>query len=143
MKIREAVLSDAERLCSINRTSLGYDYPLEETKKQLKDLLQLSDNKLFVCTVEDQVCGYIHGAVYKTLYAPKMVNILALSIDTNFHGQGCGKALMTEMEKWTLTVGAFGIRLSSGENRTSAHRFYEHIGFTKRKNQANYYKMVD
>lgn len=143
MEIREAVLSDAEALTFINRTSLGYDYPLDETKKALADLLNQTDNKLLVCLIDDQLCGYIHGAIYQTIYAPKMINILALSIDTDFHGKGCGKALMTAMEQWADTVGATGIRLNSGENRTEAHRFYEHIGFTKRKNQASYYRMLN
>lgn len=142
MELREAQLADAGALHFINQTSLGYDYPLAQTKEQLADLLEQADNKLIVCSIDNQVCGYIHGAIYQTLYAPKMINILALSVDNDFHGKGCGKALMTAMEKWTLDVEAEGIRLSSGENRTAAHRFYEHIGFTKRKNQANYYKIL-
>lgn len=142
MKIREAQLADAEALHAINQTSLAYDYPLELTQKQLESLLKESDNKLFVSLIEGQVCGYIHAAVYQTTYAPKLLNILALAVATTVHGKGCGKALMTEVEHWALTVDATGIRLNSGEDRTSAHQFYEHIGFTKRKNQANYYKML-
>lgn len=143
MKIREAQFSDAEALYSINKTSLGYDYPLAQTKKQLQELLESTDNKLLVCIIDEKVCGYIHAALYQTIYAPTMINILALSIDTAFHGKGCGKALITEIEKWATTVAAVGIRLNSGEERTEAHRFYEHIGFSKRKNQANYYKMIN
>ncbi|MCB5956338.1 GNAT family N-acetyltransferase [Enterococcus sp. CWB-B31] len=142
MIIREAILSDAEALHTINQDSLGYDYPLIKTKEQLEDLLNLTDNKLFICTIDDQVCGYIHAAVYLTIYAPKMINILALSVDTAFQGKGCGKELMQFVEKWAAATGAGGIRLNSGEERKAAHHFYEHIGFAKRKNQANYYKMI-
>lgn len=143
MKIREAQLSDAEAIHAINKTSLGYDYPLDQAKRQLEKLLKQADNKLLVCLIDEQVCGYIHAAVYQTTYAPKLLNILALAVATTVHGKGCGKALMTEVEHWALIVDAIGIRLSSGEDRTAAHQFYEHIGFTKRKNQANYYKMLD
>ena len=32
-EIREAVISDAEAIYILNRDELGYDYPLEQTKK--------------------------------------------------------------------------------------------------------------
>ena len=143
MNIREAKPEDGAALQAINQESLGYDYPLEKTKEQLNELLAVPDNKLLVCTMEEQVCGYIHAAVYETIYAPKMINILALSVATAAQGAGCGKALMGAAEKWAVQLDAAGIRLNSGEERSAAHRFYEHIGFTKRKNQANYYKLFE
>ncbi|MHC5216024.1 N-acetyltransferase family protein [Enterococcus sp. LJL128] len=141
MNIRKAQLSDADSLNEINESSLGYDYPLEETKKQLEELLQLPDEQLLVFETQGRVSAYIHAGAYRTIYAPKMINILALAVHKDFHGSGQGRLLMNAAEEWAKTIGAAGIRLSSGENRTEAHRFYEHIGFIKRKNQANYYKI--
>ena len=39
-------------------------------------------------------------------------------------------------------IGAEGIRLNSGARRTAAHAFYEAWGYTCRKEQRNYFKLL-
>ncbi len=38
-KIRECLLSDADQIYELNRNEMGYDYPREETRRKIKELL--------------------------------------------------------------------------------------------------------
>ena len=141
MNIRLAALEDISAIHFLNKDALHYDYPLKEAKQHLRYLLSSPTNRLFVAEIEEDVVGYVHAAEHISLYGPRLVNILALAIRSDVQRKGIGKALMEQAEHWANATGAAGIRLNSGESRTEAHRFYEHIGFKKIKNQTSFRKM--
>lgn len=142
MKIREVQIVDAEALQKINEESLRYQLPIDAVKKQLETLILSPTNQLFIAEIDGQVVGYVQVSEYLSTYASKLGNIMALAVDQHFQGYGVGKRLMETAENWSKSIGAIGVRLNSGEERVEAHKFYEHIGYQKKKYQANLYKAL-
>lgn len=143
MTIREAKLEDIEAINQLNTYPLNHGYPLEDAKEQLSYLLSSPVNKLFVKELEGTVVGYIQLSEYICTYGPRLMNVMALVVDENIHGQGVGKSLLNHTERWAREEGVKGIRLNSGVERTEAHKFYEHQGYVRVKNQVNFRKLFD
>ena len=143
MIIREAKLDDCQDLCRLNKSGLGYDYPEDKTKEKLQLVLGMPTDKIFVAELDNKVVGYVHLSAYECIYYESMKNVLALVVDENYRKQGIGQRLMRAGEEWAEETGSKGIRLSSGFNRTDAHQFYQHCGYTMRKEQKNFIKMFD
>ncbi len=125
----------------LNKNEMGYEYPSEDTKKQLEQLLNDSNHKIYVAIVANKIVGYIHANNYDLLYAPHLKNIMGIAVSSDFRKNGIGKMLLNEVEKWAQDTGAYGIRLVSGAARIGAHAFYEFCGYTKTKEQINFKKM--
>ena len=127
--IRPAERGDAAAICGINSTSLGYDYPLELTRRSLEHILAHGEDCVFVAEREGEVLGYIHGQPYYTLYHAPLANVLALSVASGAQKGGVGRALLARLEDWAREKGFSGVRLSSGMERAGAHIFYERCGY--------------
>lgn len=136
--IRPAVYGDAAALCGINSTSLGYDYPLALTRRNLEHVLTRGEDGIFVAVREGEVLGYIHGQPYTTLYHDPLVNVLALSVASGVQKNGVGRALLAHLENWARERGYSGVRLSSGMERAGAHVFYERCGYRPIKNHKTF-----
>ncbi|MEI5994664.1 GNAT family N-acetyltransferase [Candidatus Enterococcus mansonii] len=143
MMIREAKIEDIEAINQLNTYLLNHEYRFEEAKEQLSYILSSPVNKLFVQEAEGKVVGYIQLSEYVCTYGPKLMNVMALVVDETLHGQGLGKSLLNHAEQWAKEAGVKGIRLNSGVERTEAHKFYEHQGYKRVKNQVNFRKLFD
>ena len=142
IEVRPAKAEDAQAIWKINEEALGYSYPLEKTKEKLAVLLHQPSQGLFVAWQGEQVVGYVHAADYECSYFDSLKNILALAVLPAFQKSGAGRLLMQAAEQWAKNTGSTGIRLSSGENRTGAHVFYQKCGYTMRKQQKNFFKAL-
>ena len=140
-EIRECVLADAESIFELNRSEMGYDYSLEETKQNIKELLLSAHDKIYVAVVDGIVVGYVHANDYKLIYAPAMKNIMGIAVSSKYKRMGIGKELLAEVEAWAKADGAKGVRLVSGATRKEAHMFYERRGYNGGKQQVNFKKM--
>ena len=120
---------------------MGYEYPIEDTKKQLQKLLNDSNHKIYVAVTSDKIVGYIHANNYDLLYSPHLKNIMGIAVSSDFRKSGIGKMLLDEVEQWAKDTGAFGVRLVSGETRVGAHAFYKACGYEENKSQKNFKKM--
>jgi ribosomal protein S18 acetylase RimI-like enzyme len=125
----------------LNKNEMGYEYPTEDTKKQLNQLLKDSNHKIYVAIVAEKVVGYIHANNYDLIYGPHLKNIMGIAVSSNFRRNGIGKMLLTEVEKWAKDTGAYGVRLVSGATRIGAHAFYISCGYEGVKEQKNFKKM--
>lgn len=139
--IRKAVLSDSYYIYYINKTSLGYDYDYEKQKEKIYAVLSDKSQVIFVADIGDKVVGYIHLANYDVIYADNFKNCLGLAVDNDYKRNGIGSALLCEGEKWAKEHGASGIRLCSGIERKSAHKFYSSQGYIESKIQKNLKKI--
>lgn len=139
--IRECKIQDYAYIALLNRNEMGYNYPNEETRKKLLQLLNDVNHKIYVAIMDNQTVGYVHACNYDLLYAPHMKNIMGIAVSSEFRNNGIGKMLMNEIEKWARETGASGVRLVSGATRTEAHLFYSSCGYTSRKEQKNFIKM--
>lgn len=138
--IRECQEQDCERIVDLNRC-LGYEYSLEDTRKQLIKVLNRTGDKVFVAYIGDKAIGYIHVCDYECLYMDSLKDVMSLVVDEDYQGQGVGKALLTKAEEWARENGSKGVRLNSGMSRTGAHKFYERCGYYNRKDHKNYIKV--
>ena len=141
ISIRECKTQDYKDIVLLNKNEMGYEYPVEDTKRQLEQLLNDSNHKIYVAIVADKVVGYIHTNNYDLLYEPHLKNIMGIAVSSDFKKNGIGKMLLNEVEKWAQDTGAYGVRLVSGSTRIGAHAFYVACGYTGNKEQKNFKKM--
>ena len=139
-EIRECVLADTASIFELNRSEMGYDYSLEETKQNIKELLLSAHDKIYVAVVDGSVVGYVHANDYKLIYAPAMKNIMGIAVSSKYKKMGIGKELLVAVETWAKADGVKGVRLVSGASRKEAHLFYERCGYSGGKKQLNFKK---
>lgn len=144
-RVREAKVSDAERINAINRSALGYDYPLGMTRQQLERVLKRPTDRVFVvCDDQDgSVAGFMHAADYETIHTGSMKNIISLAVEDGYRGNGLGRLLLDAVETWARADGCEAVRLVSSFSRTQAHAFYLHCGYRLRKEQKNFIKHLE
>ena len=140
--VRVATPCDADRIGELVRGALGYDFPPGRIAKRLPVMLSRPTDRIYVVYREEDglVGGYVHTADYETVYNDGMKNILSLAVDEAFRGQGLGRLLLAEVERWAKACGCEAVRLVSGANRTGAHAFYQRCGYHVRKEQKNFIK---
>lgn len=139
--IRRVKLSDAEDIYHINKTSLGYDYDLNKQRNKIQKVIQDDSQVIFVAEIDNKAVGYIHLVNYDVIYADNYKNCLGLAVDNNYKRMGIGSALLSKGELWAKENGAAGIRLCSGIERESAHKFYLANGYVENKIQKNLRKI--
>ena len=143
--VRLAVAEDGARINEINRSALGYQYPLEKTCSQLaRVLLRPTDRVYVVCDGADasKVVGFLHAADYETIHTGSMKNIISLAVEEAYRGQGLGKLLLNAVEAWAIADQCEAVRLVSSFSRVEAHAFYRHCGYALRKEQKNFIKYL-
>lgn len=140
--IRDARVEDAASLAELNKTEMGYDYPVDKTCEKLAALLKSGKDKILVAEWEGQVVGYVHLNDYDLLYAEHMKNIMGIAVSSSHRRMGIGSKLLTAAEAWAREGGAAGVRLVSGESRTGAHAFYRSLGYEGNKKQLNLKKKL-
>ncbi|EMB33247.1 GNAT family N-acetyltransferase [Treponema denticola] len=141
MIIREVTIDDYKDIWNLNKNALGYDFPLEKTKTQLEKILTGKGAKIFGAFVDDKLIGYVHIADYECSFNDSLKNIMGIAVDPSYRKQGIGRALLTKAETWARDTGAAGIRLVSSVGRMEAHKFYEAMGYTSKKEQKNFRKI--
>lgn len=140
--IRPCRIDDAGAIYELNKNSLGYHYPLENTRQKICQALKSCRTFIAVAVCGNRVIGYIHAVDYDVLYAPPMKDILALAVSKEYRRFGVGRTLLQAVENWAMESGAAGIRLVSGSYRIGAHKFYKKCGYICSKEQYNFKKMI-
>ena len=138
--IRGALPADTQRIVELNRSALGYTVDPQALQAQLERILLRPTDRLLVAAdaQSDRVEGFVHAADYETLHSGRLKNIVALAVDPVKQGQGLGRMLLEAVEHWAREEGCDGVRLVSSMQRTQAHAFYTHCGYTMRKEQKNF-----
>ena len=131
--IRNCQITDSPAIQRLNKKELGYNYPLDQTTKNLANILNDPQHHWLLVFVDDKgqdIKGYVHAELYATTYLAPMFNILALAVDSSFQKKGIGRQLMQTIEKTAQSLGIKEIRLNSSISRPNAHQFYENIDYT-------------
>ncbi len=103
------------------RTHLNEDTYLELVfEAQEKDRYQL-----FALQSEGDIVAVIGFKPMITLYYGRFIWICDLVTDTTKRSSGYGEKLLSYVHKWAQDNGYESVALSSGLQRTDAHRFYE------------------
>ncbi|MBN2086315.1 MAG: GNAT family N-acetyltransferase [Anaerolineales bacterium] len=129
--IRPATTADSPAIAGLV-TQLGYPSTEAEIASRLAPILARPDYALWVAEASGSVVGltgvFVHLAVeYDGLYG----RLLGLVVDEPFRGQGIGKKLLDQTERWLRERGVSKLTLTSGKQRAEAHRFYRRLGYAE------------
>ncbi|WP_417203312.1 GNAT family N-acetyltransferase [Acetoanaerobium sticklandii] len=141
LSIREGIFSDFEHITLLNRTEMGLETPLSQTKMALGKILSDPKHKLFVATIDEDIVGYVHANDYDSLLEPPMKNIVALAVSSKFQHTGVAKQLIHAVELWAMDTSAAGVRLISGETKVDSRSFYHSCGYSGDRHQINLKKV--
>lgn len=144
--IRNCQITDNQAIQRLNKKELGYNYPLDQTTKNLANILNDPQHHWLLAFVDDKgqdIKGYIHAELYETTYFAPLFNILALAVASPFQGKGIGRQLMQKIEKAAQSFGIKEIRLNSSTSRPNAHQFYKNICYTSHTTQKGFGKKLD
>jgi len=128
---RAAELSDAPAIAAL-MTQLGYPSTPQDIERRLTRMLAHADYTAVVAESGHDIAGLVlvhieHGLEYDAVYG----RIMGLVVDERWRGRGLGKQLMQQMERWCKGQGADRIVLTSGNQRSDAHKFYDAIGYQR------------
>lgn len=141
INIREIETSDYNDIYLLNQ-ELGYLFAIEKVKDRISYITENTKDVILVVEKDNEVIGYIHGSPYELLYNDSLINILGFVVKGDYRNTGVGNELINSLEDWAKENGYSGIRLVSGYDRTDAHRFYEKHGYSNKKNQKNFIKVL-
>lgn len=104
IKIRSAVPDDAEKLLSIyapyvTETAITFEYDvpsIEEFRARIEKTLAVYPYIVAVC--DGTIVGYAYASRFSERKAYDFSVELSVYIDKNYHGQGLGRRLYSEME---------------------------------------------
>ena len=137
--IRPVEPRDAAPLHEIFTSSLGYTCTPEVIRERIEELH--GDPRFVSLVWEDEnrsVHGFIHAMRYDTLHSLGGWDVISLAVTPSEQGKGIGHQLLKACEQEVLRRGGTYVRLNSRVERTEAHGFYEHMGYTCDKLQKRF-----
>jgi GNAT superfamily N-acetyltransferase len=142
IRVRLARAGDAVALADLC-TQLGYPSTPAELVERLESILGHPDHVVFVAELETGgVAGFLHAFSGMILETGSRAEILGLVADAAQRGQGIGRSLVTEAERWAQSKGHQMLHVRCNVLRTRAHTFYEGLGFRCSKTQKNFQKAL-
>ncbi|HKI54930.1 MAG TPA: GNAT family N-acetyltransferase [Anaerolineales bacterium] len=157
MNIRKAISEDTlllSTLCmdvqqlhaqshpSIFKTPQSPDFAFSFFEKMLQD----DTMYIYIAEENGQALGYIFFKVVERdenpfLFARHYLLIDQISVRPEAQGQGVGKALIQQVEVVACELGISSIHLGSWDFNTSAHGFFERMGYEQR--YFEFWKMLE
>lgn len=136
MIIRVATKDDVKSLLDIeNECFDANNYPL--SKHNFLYHIK-SNNKIFVCTIDNTLVGYVLIFYYK-----KSIRLYSLATKCAYRGQKIGYNLVMYVQKYATSIGKESLSLEVRVTNTEAIEFYTKIGFVKTKILKDYYTTID
>jgi GNAT superfamily N-acetyltransferase len=128
IQVRRAAAADAEAIGRL-LGELGYPTASGDVPGRLATV-EAEGGAGFVATDEqEQVVGVATVIRYMALHRPGPgAYITAFVVDETVRGRGVGKAILAEIERWALDQGCVRLTVTSHEDRSGAHAFYERAG---------------
>ncbi len=129
--IREAQDRDIPQLSELV-SQLGYPAEPEALKQRLNKLQEHEDYRTLVAECSGRVLGMMALHRERPLLRDQPeVQVMALVVSQESRGSGVGGRLLQAAEEWAAELGAFCVKLNSGnrEERMAAHRFYLNQGY--------------
>ena len=134
--IREASEADLDtvlRLYSAAGIDGGLSFTLEEAREHFTRFRAYPNYRVFVAVVGGAVAGTYALLIMDNLAkrGAKTGVVEDVAVAPESQRQGIGRAMMSHAREQCRLAGCYKLMLSSGLPRTSAHRFYESLGFER------------
>ncbi|MBZ5580272.1 MAG: GNAT family N-acetyltransferase [Acidobacteriia bacterium] len=138
--IREIRVDDASVVARLTG-ELGYPAAPEEVAARIRALLPAGDRVIYVaCLAGEGVVGWIDVHITHHLQAAPRAEIGGLVVSSAARGQGIGRQLVAQAERWALERGIKQVVVRSQIARERAHRFYLREGYQRTKTSAVFSK---
>ncbi len=128
--LRSASLMDADDVAAL-LSELGYPCDTADAAQRIAAITENDRQALVVARCDGVVCGLV--ALDFMYYLPldtTTCRITALVVTSSAQGQGLGRQLLREAERRARVAGAARLELTSGSQRTDAHKFYKDNGYS-------------
>jgi GNAT superfamily N-acetyltransferase len=140
--IRNADVSDAPRVAELSNV-LGYPIEASVMRRRLESILPKPGHVVLVAEASTKlVVGWIHAVEHDILEVGSFCEILGLVVAADQRGEGIGRRLLEQVERWALARGLGEVSVRSNITRTESHPFYERLGFVRMKTQHAYRKHI-
>lgn len=91
------------------------------------------NQKLIVGLIENEIIGFCSLTIKNNLWqAGNLAHIDELIVNEHYRGNGVGKKLIDKITELAVENNCKRIELDSAFHRTSAHKFYEKMGYENR-----------
>lgn len=128
MAVRPARTEDAPAL-AVLAGQLGYPTSSEQLSARLPEVAAHPDAVILVAGERDEVQGWIHVELKRSLLAPLAAQVMGLVVDERQRGGGIGAALLTAGEARARERGCAQMLVATRVTRERAHRFYRREGY--------------
>jgi len=129
LAILEAKTTDAADLARLV-SQLGYPSTEQDMAERLEALAGQPEYVLFVAEESGRIVGLVGAFLgYALEFSGPWGRLMGLVVDEPYRGRGIGRRLMERIEGWLRDHGATRLTLTSGKQRTEAHRFYRRLGY--------------
>lgn len=128
--LRSASSMDADDVAAL-LSELGYPCDTADAAQRIAAITENDRQALVVARCDGVVCGLV--ALDFMYYLPldtTTCRITALVVTSSAQGQGLGRQLLREAERRARAAGAARLELTSGSQRTDAHKFYKDNGYS-------------
>ena len=129
MQIRPATPEDASQIAMLIG-ELGYAISEALIGEKLAAMSEDSVDAVLVAAADHELLGCISLHALPLFHAAgKLGRIISLVVSATYRGQGIGTALLTSSHAWFEAAGCTKFEVTSGDQRSAAHRFYESHGY--------------
>lgn len=141
--IREVQMADAPLIAKLGNELLDWESEVMEIEERLAHILDKpSDYGFFVAEIDGRVVGFANVMLAMEMRSGHQARMDWVVVSESYRGQGIGKLLMAAVERWAKEHGSRSLKFTSNTHRLDAHKFYEKIGYEKRKEQFQFFKFL-
>ena len=127
--IRSARVEDTLQIAML-LGQLGYPNETEAVRERISLLSSGGGDRIWVAEFQGKVVGLLGFHLLPLLHVSgSLGRITALVVEEKFRGKGIGRQLVETAERWAWKRDCTRIEVTSGEQRTQAHQFYQDLGY--------------
>jgi GNAT superfamily N-acetyltransferase len=141
LRIRKLVPADGAAVAALSQT-LGYAVTPREVCERIGAIEDDALAVAYVAVVDGTVAGWIQAHDRRLLQYPRVLEIGGIVVSAEFHGEGVGRHLVEAVGEWGRARGHDQLWVRSNAQRTSAHQFYESIGFEREKTSYTFSRRI-
>ena len=131
--IRDATMDDYDIVFGFIEKLWTYNtYDKSAIRKVYQEVLESTETFAFLLFENAKAVGFCHGAYINTFWlSGKTCYLSSIITLEEERRKGHGATMMNHAKELAVSQGCKGIILDSGMQRTDAHAFYEHYGFSR------------
>lgn len=129
MQVRAATSADASQIAMLIG-ALGYAISATLIDEKLAAMHRNDTDAVLVAAADHALPGCISLHALPLFHAAgRLGRITSLAVGATHRGQGIGAALLVASHAWFAAAGCTKCEVTSGDQRSAAHRFYESHGY--------------